>query len=84
MPRKRVIKTYNTIPPILTIILGEEKTSMTLTIPTTSPAAESSYLLKPLEPFIITLKRVLSLLNNTQEEPALTKDTQPKALANNT
>jgi hypothetical protein len=82
MSRKHVIKTYNTIPLTLTIILGKEKTLMTLTIFTMLLAAESSYLLKPLKPLIITLERVLPLLNNTQEKPAPVKDTQPEALAN--
>jgi hypothetical protein len=65
MPRKRVIKTYDAIPFTLIIILGKEKTLITLTTPTTPPAAESSYPLKPLEPLIITLKRVLPPLNDT-------------------
>jgi hypothetical protein len=56
MPCKRVIKTYDVILLTLTITLGEEETSITPTVPITPPAAEFSYLLEPLEPFIITLK----------------------------
>jgi hypothetical protein len=82
MPCKCVIKTYNTIPPTLTITLGEKETPIAPTALTTPPAAESSYPLKPLEPFIIILKRVLPPLNDTQEKPALAKDTQPEAPAN--
>jgi hypothetical protein len=84
MPRKPVIKTYDTISFTLTITLGKEETSITPTTPTTPPAAESSYPLKPLKPLIITLKRVLPPLNDTQEEPAPAKDTQSEALANST
>jgi hypothetical protein len=75
MPRKPVIKTYDTISFTLTIILGKEETLITSTTLTTPLAAESSYLFKPLKSFIITLKRVLPLLNDTQEEPASAKDT---------
>jgi hypothetical protein len=82
MPRKRVIKTHDAIPPTLTITLGEEETPMTPTAPTTPPAAESSYPLEPLEPLIMTLERVLPPSNDTQEEPAPAKDTQPEAPAN--
>jgi hypothetical protein len=75
MPCKRVIKTYDTISFTLIITLGKKKTLITLTALTTPPAAKSSYLFKPLKPFIIILKRVLPPLNDTQKEPALTKDT---------